>query len=65
MAERATYAAIVGAFFANMAKDRIVDYFWGVAIPPGGPIRVARAKINFLLVCRVGIVCFFDNSDFI
>ncbi|KAH7491068.1 hypothetical protein FOMA001_g2661 [Fusarium oxysporum f. sp. matthiolae] len=48
-----------------MAKDRIVDYFWGVAIPPGGPIRVTRAKTNFLLVCRVGIVCFFDNSDFI
>jgi hypothetical protein len=65
MVERATYAAIVGACFAwaNMAKDLILD---DLGIPPGGPIRVARGKGDFILLAfRIGIVCFFDDCDFV
>lgn len=63
MINRATYAAIVGACsaFANSAKDLILDSFRDEGIPP----PVARGKRGFILVLRVGIVCFFDNSDII
>jgi hypothetical protein len=64
MADRATHAAVVGAFVANMAKDCIFDYIFDVAIVPGGPVRITRAKVGSFLLRRVGILGFFNDSDF-